>query len=104
MYDAKSADPRVRALCWYQLLFGYGTTEVVPFQIADYAFAATAPVRRSFRISWPRENSSSSDSLPASTSARIAFCARYSLFTTPALDCSMRHALRRSTQNMTNWR
>ena len=29
--------------------------------------------------------------LPASTSARMAFCAAYSLLTMPALDCSMRH-------------
>ena len=33
-----------------------------------------------------------------------AFCAAYSLFTMPALDCNMRQALRRSTQKRTNWR
>ena len=72
--------------------------------ISSYALTATGPAIRSRTSSCPRANNSSIGSFPASTSARIAFCARYSLFTMPAFDCSIRHALRRSTQNITSCR
>lgn len=42
---------------------------------SSYAFASAPPLTFSFRSSWPWAKSSSSESLPASTSARIAFCA-----------------------------
>src|SRR5262245_43738012 len=48
---------------------------------------------RSFSSSSPLANSSSLKILPASTSARIAGWALYSLFSTPALFCSIPLAL-----------
>src|SRR5262245_10319421 len=65
---------------------------------------ATGRGSRSRNSCSARAKNSSLAIFPASTSARIDFCALYSRFSMPALLCSIRHALRRSTQKSTSWR
>jgi hypothetical protein len=59
-------------------------------RLCSVSLAGLASCTRSLSKCSPRANSSSLESLPASTSARIDRCALYSLFSIPALLCSMR--------------
>ena len=70
----------------------------------DAVFAAAGPSTRSSSSSSERAKSSSFEMRPASTTARMARWAAYSVLWTPTLLWSRRHALRRSTQKRTSWR
>src|SRR5207248_5263485 len=81
-----------------------GVTVAAGRGLGSTGLCGAAPGSRSVSSRSAQAKKSSFEIFPASTSASSDRCALYSRFSMPALLCSMRHALRRSTQKSTSCR